>query len=47
VRVDVPEDAAIEALIKSGRLTEAEALRRSSVERELASVVEDWIARWK
>jgi hypothetical protein len=46
LRIDVLETAVIEALIASGRLTEGEALRRASIERELAQVVADWAQRW-
>ena len=36
----------IEALLEAGRLTEAEALERPSVERELGWVLDDWARRW-
>lgn len=46
-RVTVPEYAVLNALLASGRLSECEALRRRSVERELAAVLAEWAARWK
>lgn len=45
-RLELGEGAAIEALILAGRLTEGEALRRRSVERELAAVMSEWAAMW-
>jgi hypothetical protein len=45
--IDVDEQALAEALIQSGRLTEAEALRPDLVERELALLVADFILRWR
>jgi hypothetical protein len=39
--------ALAEALILSGRLTEAEALRPEVVRRELSALVADFIARWR
>jgi hypothetical protein len=45
--IDVDEHALAEALILSGRLTEAEALRPSLIERELSALVADFIARWR
>ncbi len=44
--VEVVEHRLAEALIVSGRLTEAEALRRQLLERELTRLVEDFIERW-
>jgi hypothetical protein len=46
LKVAVPGNAVIEALILSGRLTETEALSRGLVEQKLATVVTDWAARW-
>jgi hypothetical protein len=46
-RIIVPEYDVVAALLASGRLTEAEALRRALVERELAAVLTEWAARWK
>jgi hypothetical protein len=46
-RVTLPEYAVVNALLVSGRLSEAEALRRALVERELAAVLAEWAARWK
>jgi len=45
-KLELPHDRVIEALIVSRRLSEAAALRRSEVERELAAVVEQWAERW-
>jgi len=45
--IDVDEHALAEALILSGRLTEAEALRPELVRRELAALVADFICRWR
>ncbi len=44
--IEVSEHEIAEALILSGRLTEAEALRRTLIERELGVLVEDFIERW-
>jgi hypothetical protein len=46
-RIDVDECALAEALILSGRLSEAEALRPELVERELSALVADFISRWR
>jgi hypothetical protein len=45
-RVPVHEHRLAAALIASRRLSDAQALDRSQVERELAGLVEDWITRW-
>lgn len=45
--LDVDENALAEALIASGRLSEAEALRPDLIERELSGVVADFICRWR
>jgi hypothetical protein len=45
-RIDADEHALAEALIASGRLTEAEALHPDMVRRELSALVVDFIARW-
>jgi len=45
--IDVDEPALAEMLIESGRLTEAEALRRELIERELAALISDFILRWR
>jgi hypothetical protein len=44
--IEANEDRMIEALLEAGRLTEAEALERPSVERELGWVLDDWARRW-
>lgn len=46
-RITLPHHDLLDALIRSGRLTEAEAARQQLAERALATVVADWIARWK
>lgn len=46
-RIDADEHALAEALILSGRLTEAEALRPDLVRRELSALIADFIARWR
>ena len=46
LRCEVHEFRLVEALLRAGRLSEGEALRRPLVERELAKLVEDWTARW-
>jgi len=46
-RIDIDEHALAEALILSGRLTEAEALRPELVGRELSALVADFILRWR
>src|SRR5262245_20389619 len=45
--IEVDEPALAEALIESGRLTEAEALRPDLVERELTALIADFILRWR
>ena len=45
--IEANEARMIEALLAAGRLTEAEALERPSVERELAQVLVDWARRWR
>ena len=37
----------IEALLDSGTLTEAEALRRSNVETATSAVLAEWIEKWR
>jgi hypothetical protein len=46
VAIDVDETGAVEAMIRSGRLSDEQAMRRQLVERELALVVTEWIRRW-
>jgi hypothetical protein len=46
-RVWASEWDVVEALVSSGRLTEAEALQRPLVERALAAVLIEWAARWR
>jgi hypothetical protein len=45
--VDVDEHGLAEALILSGRLSEAEALQPALIERELSALIADFIARWR
>ena len=45
-RIDYNEHDQAAALIASARLTEAQALRRDCVERELGAVLREWAARW-
>lgn len=45
-RIEAVEDRLAKALIASTRLTHEETLRRQLVERELTSLVEDFIERW-
>ena len=46
-RLDVDENGLAEALIASGRLSEAEALRPELIERELSALIVDFICRWR
>jgi hypothetical protein len=46
-RLTVVEYDVVAALIASRRLSEAQALRRALVERELTRVLAEWAARWK
>lgn len=46
LRIEVPEAVVVEALIASGRLSEAGALSRQAVERAVGEVIQDWAARW-
>jgi len=46
-RLWLPQWEIIEGLIRSGRLTEAEALQPHLVEQALAAVVKDWTQRWR
>jgi hypothetical protein len=43
----IEENPVIEALLQSGRLTEAEALRRSLVEAALGKLIAEWACRWR
>ena len=45
-RVEAHEHRLAEALILSTRLTEAEALQRPLIERELGLLIDDWIEKW-
>jgi hypothetical protein len=47
LRVPVHEARLIEALLRSRRLSEDEALDPVRVQREVAGIVVDWIARWR
>jgi len=46
VRLEIEHDQVVEALLRSGRLTETAALRLPLVERALAAMVAEWSARW-
>ena len=46
LRIAVPEHDVIEALLRSKRLSEDQALRRAQVETAAAAVLQDWAARW-
>jgi hypothetical protein len=43
----VNEHELAEALLQSRRLTDAQALDRSRIEAELASIISEWIRRWR
>jgi hypothetical protein len=45
--VEADEAAVVRTLVQSGRLSEDEALRRSSVERALSEMTRDWCDRWR
>jgi len=45
--IDSDENGLAEALIATGRLTEAEALRPELIERELSALIADFILRWR
>jgi hypothetical protein len=45
-QIEARVNALAEALIRSGRLSEAEALRRSRVEGALGEIVDDFVVRW-
>jgi hypothetical protein len=45
--IDIDENAFAEALILSGRLTEAETLQPELIERELSALAADFISRWR
>jgi hypothetical protein len=42
-----PEIDVVEAILRSGRLSEADALNHALVERVLTDVIIEWSARWK
>jgi hypothetical protein len=44
--IAAPENQLIEALLRTSRLTEEEALDHARVEAALADVLVDWAARW-
>lgn len=46
-RIDADEHGLAEALIQSGRLAEPEVLRPELIERELSTLVADFISRWR
>ena len=45
-RLELDEHAVAEALIRAGRLSEAETASHGAVKRELELVIGDWVARW-
>jgi hypothetical protein len=45
-QITLKGNEAIEALLRAGRLTEIEALRRDRVEQALAELVSDFVKRW-
>ena len=45
-KIEASEVELIEALLRSGRVTEEKVLDRAEVELALASVITDWISRW-
>lgn len=46
LRIPVCEDKFAAAAIRSGRLSEREALRRADIERVAASVLGEWAKQW-
>ena len=44
--IETDDQMTITALLNSGRISDAEALRREFVERALAQVLAEWAARW-
>jgi hypothetical protein len=46
-KIVIEENPVVEALLESGRLTEAQALRRSLVEQALGRLIADWSRRWQ
>lgn len=46
LRVAVSEDAVIEALLRSRRLSEDQALRRAQIEQAVAAILAEWAERW-
>ncbi len=46
LKITVPEQRLIEALIETGRLNEAAALQRASVELAASQVLSDFAERW-
>jgi hypothetical protein len=48
-RIDIPTDNFLDALVASHRLTERQVqeLRAPQIERELAAIIADFIARWR
>jgi hypothetical protein len=46
MHIDVHEHDTAEAMIRSGRLSEAQALRPVAVARELEKLVAEWSERW-
>lgn len=46
LHVEICEDALAQALIVSGRLSEASALDRLATEREAGRIIGEWAAQW-
>jgi hypothetical protein len=44
--VEAIENELAQAMMNAGRLTEAQALRRSELQREVNQLVKDFVARW-
>lgn len=46
-KVEIDEDELLSALLVSGRLSEAEALRTRQVNAALADILREWASRWR
>jgi hypothetical protein len=46
-KIVIKENPVISALLRSGRLTEEQALRRSLVEAALGRLIAEWARRWR
>ena len=44
--IEADECAVIEAMLKSGRMTEAQALKRKLVNAALGELIAEWAGRW-